>query len=93
MKKWIYLQSLMDRNETLYYKLVIDNIKEMGEDASHDVVHHAELLTHGSSDHLHAYRRRSGDLLEQCVPSLARHVLHCSRRVSRVRMWLCQTVC
>jgi malate dehydrogenase (oxaloacetate-decarboxylating)(NADP+) len=30
IRKYLYLNSLQDRNETLYYKLLLDNIKELG---------------------------------------------------------------
>lgn len=30
MDKYNFLASLQDRNETLYYRLLIDNIKELG---------------------------------------------------------------
>jgi len=29
MDKWLALQALQDRNETLFYKVLIDNIEEM----------------------------------------------------------------
>lgn len=29
MDKWLAMQALQDRNETLFYKVLVDNIEEM----------------------------------------------------------------
>lgn len=70
LQKYSYISNLRDRNETLFYRVVMDNIDEMGIQLSLVASRSMNAyLLHRSAHHLHSYCRQGLHRIRLSVPT------------------------